>query len=959
MKKTAFVIGLLIGFQALAGQGAKYIIRNYDLLNEINLNGSSWAMVQDTSGVLYFGADYGVAIYNGAYWDITSRNQSIVRSLYYDSSHRIVYGGFDDFGFLEQDISRGTVFKSLADQLPDSLKVFGDVWSICELGGKLFFQSKNLIFIEDNGNISAYRVNDCYHRGFVANGEYLVNQKGIGLTRFDGNSFIPMRGGEFFKGEVISCILESADKKVLIGCRNTGFFSFNPVTGSVDDAFPGNPQTNTELAKNRVYHGISLPDGNLAVATLSGGTYILGAGGSIHKVLNRNHGLRDNVNYSLGLSYDNNLWICTSNGISAFNINSPFILWDYTSGIDGVVLDILDYQDHVYIGTLTGLYGIAAGRDNQALLRAGASCLLNSEVWSLVKMEIGGVTRLFFGSGNGLYRLDQSKPVLINESELILKLIHLRSNPDILLALHADNLDVYRWNGTTFIFERKVGDQFNGMRTAGEDDRGNLWVGTRNAGVVRLSIAGLLNQASLTGADGHSSESLNSVSKYQPGPGLTDVIEYQGQVVFSNNQGLFSFNHATGSFEKCQLFGPEISSAQRMISTLKKDSRGNIWIGGEDILLARPDGTYTFDKLNFQQLKDVFSAFAFLHSSDQKSWIGGNNGVYLYDNRIRVSHSTHLQTIINRIEVLRDTTLFLNAASPDRMDPGFSSGKSLDMLDIDLAKRNSQVTFSFSLPFFENERSTVYSYKLDGYQEEWSPWSAETQVTFSNLRPSDYLFQVKGKTIYNQTGLPAAVRFNVPRPGYRSGFSLALYSIGMVLLIYLIARYLSRVSLRKHLRIEDIIRKRIQESNRSHILSLLNAYPGQLPEQAAISGLAGPHLSGSGQPETRENQFLSRALKIMEAQMGNHNLTAGQFCRELGMSQAKVYRKLISLTGMSINEFIRNIRLKKAAQLLIETDLPISEIAYATGFSSPGYFTKCFTGEFGQNPRDFSQKKHH
>lgn len=959
MKKTAFITLLLIGIQTLSGQGAKYIIRNYDLLNEINLNGSSWAMVQDTSGILYFGADYGVAIYNGAYWEITSRNQSIVRSLFYDSRHRIVYGGFDDFGFLEHDISRGTVFNSLASQLPDSLKVFGDIWSICESGGKLFFQSKNLIFITGNGGISAYRVKDCYHRGFVAGGDYLINQKGIGLTRFDGNSFIPVKGGEYFNDKVISCILETPDKKILIGCRQSGFCRLDRQTGSIDDPFQGNPSTNSELAKNRVYHGLLLPDGNLAVATLSGGTYIMGPGGGILKVLNRNHGLRDNVNYFLGMSYDNNLWICTSNGISAFNINSPFILWDYTSGIDGVVLDIMDYQDRVYIGTLTGLYEIPADQDNQELLRSGARCLLNSEVWSLIKVEKGGLTRLFFGSGNGLYRLDQSQPVLISESELILKLIHLRSYPDVLLALHADNLDVYRWNGVTFGFERKVSNQFNGLRTAAEDDRGNLWVGTRNAGVFKLTVDELLTSTSVSGASDRPDQSVKPARKYLFGPGLTDVIEYQGQVVFSNREGLFSYVHSIDNFEKCQLFGPEIGSAQRMISTLKRDSRGNIWIGGEDILLARPDGTYTFDKLNFQQLKDVFSAFAFLHTADQKTWIGGNNGVYLYDNRIRVNNPAHMQTIINRIEVLRDTTLFLNAASTDRIDPRYSSGITLDKLNIDLAKRNSQVTFSFSLPFFENERNTVYSYKLDGYQDDWSPWSPETQVTFSNLKPSDYVFRVKGKTIYNQTSIPATVRFYVPRPGYLSGLSITLYALVMIGLIYLIARYFSRVSIRKHLRIEDIIRKRIQESNRSHILNLLTAYPGQLPEQAALNGLTGQNHAESLQVETKEHQFLSRALKIMEAQMGNHNLTAGQFCRELGMSQAKVYRKLISLTGMSINEFIRNIRLKKAAQLLIETDLPISEIAYETGFSSPGYFTKCFTGEFGQNPRDFSQKKHH
>jgi AraC-like DNA-binding protein len=949
MKILAIAVLLFTGWHAASGQGAKYIIRNYDLLSEINLNGSTWSMVQDTNGVLYFGADYGIAIYNGSFWEMSSGSQSIVRSLYYDSRRRIAYGGFDDFGFLERDLSRGIVFKSLARQLPDTLKVFGDIWSITESGNQLFFQSKNRIFVLDDGNLRSFRVDDCYHRGFIMGGSFVINQAGTGLTGFNGNSFSPVSGGGAFRDKIISCAIERPDKKILVGCRQDGFYLFDPSDGSIKDPFPGFPATNKELAANKIYHGIMLPDGNLAVATLSGGTYLLGLDGRILKILNRNHGLRDNVNYFLGLSQENNLWICTSNGISSFNINSPFILWDYTSGIDGVVLDIIEYHDKVYVGTLTGLYEIPGNLKDQALFQQGARCLLKSEVWSLARVNEGGKEHLLIGTGTGLYQLDDAVPALSGSSDLILKLMPLPGNPGVLLALHADNLDVYRWQGSRFQFERRIGGMFNGLRTAAIDDKENLWIGTRNAGVVSLPINRLLQ--------GGSPQIPPVANPF--GSILTDVIEYQGQVVFSNRDGLFSFNYSTGSFEKCQLFGPEVANAKRMISTLKKDSRGNIWLGGEDILLARPDGSYTIDKLNFQQLKDVFSAFVFLHTADQKTWIGGNNGVYLNDSRISLQLPANLQTIINRIEVHQDSTLYLNAPSPEQADPDFLTGKNRNVLEIDLAKRNGQVTFTYSLPFFENERNTLFSYKLAGYQEEWSPWSPETQVTFSNLRPSSYSFQVKGKTIYNQISQPAEVRFAVPKPWYLTNVSIVLQVLALGFIVYLIARYFSRVSVRKHLRIEDIIRKRIQESNRSQILNLLTANPGQFSEQAALAGLVGQNTDSNSYLESKENQLLVKALKIMETNMGNHKLTAGLFCKELGMSQAKVYRKLISLTGMSINQFIRNIRLKKAAQLLIETDLPISEIAYNTGFSSPGYFTKCFTAEFGQNPRDFSHKKHH
>ncbi len=945
MKKIVFFILVFVGLQTLYGQGGKYIVRNYDLLSEINLNGSTWAMIQDTNGVLYFGSDFGLVTYNGAYWELKSKDQSIIRSLYYDSQKRVVYGGFDDFGFIDHTISKGFVFRSLTGLLPDSLKEFGDIWNISEIGRKLFFQSKTRIFILEENQIKSIPVRDCYHRAYTLAGSYVINQSGIGLTYFDGNDFQLLKGGGFFSDKIISCLIERPDKSVLVGCRNEGLYLFDPSTGEIKNPFPQNPGTGSELARNKIYHGISLPDNNLAIATLSGGTFLISAEGKIQKVLNRNHGLRDNVNYFLGLSRDFNLWICTSNGISSFNINSPFILWDYTSGIDGVVLDIADYQKNILIGTLTGLYEIAGSFQDESLLPQGARRLLNSEVWSLVNVLRGGKSFLFIGSGNGLYQLDHSVPVLVNKGDLILKLLHLRADPDVLLAMHADNIDVYRWNGSTFVFQKQVSHQFNGFRTAAEDDKGYLWIGTRNAEVVQISIDELLNSSS-------------HPKNYSLDTDLTDVIEYLGKTLFSNRNGLFSFNYASGNFEKTQLFGPEISGIKRMISTLKKDSHGNIWLGGEDILLARPDGTYTMDKLNFQELKEVFSAFVFLHTPDQKTWIGGNNGVYRYNNRINLKFPVDLQTIINRIEVLQDTTLFLNAASPEQANQGYLNAADNRLLEIDLNKRNSQVTFSYSLPFFENEKYTSYSYQLEGYDDTWSEWSQGTKVTFSNLKPAEYRFQVKGKTIYNQIGHPAEVRFSVPRPWYFYKAMIVLYALSLALIIYLIARYISRKSIRKHLRIEDIIRKRIQESNRAHLLNLMNAHSGSLEDPSELAGSPGRNPASPNLIESKEQQFLAMALKVLEKHMGDHNLTAGVYCKELGMSQAKVYRKLISTTGMSINEFIRNIRLKKAAQLLIETDLPISEIAYNTGFNSPGYFTKCFTAEFGKNPRDFSQKKH-
>ena len=73
-------------------------------------------------------------------------------------------------------------------------------------------------------------------------------------------------------------------------------------------------------------------------------------------------------------------------------------------------------------------------------------------------------------------------------------------------------------------------------------------------------------------------------------------------------------------------------------------------------------------------------------------------------------------------------------------------------------------------------------------------------------------------------------------------------------------------------------------------------------------------------------------------------------------SAQQVYRKVKALTGESINEFIRTVRLKRAAQYLAQSDTRISEIMYSVGFNSHSYFTKCFREHFGLSPKEYAEK---
>ena len=99
-----------------------------------------------------------------------------------------------------------------------------------------------------------------------------------------------------------------------------------------------------------------------------------------------------------------------------------------------------------------------------------------------------------------------------------------------------------------------------------------------------------------------------------------------------------------------------------------------------------------------------------------------------------------------------------------------------------------------------------------------------------------------------------------------------------------------------------------------------------------------------------EEKFLLRVKKVVEEHLDDENFSVEELSKKVGMSRAQLHRKLIALTGKSASRFVRNYRLEHAYQLLENRVGTVSEIAYRVGYSSPAYFTKCFTEDFGISP---------
>ena len=109
--------------------------------------------------------------------------------------------------------------------------------------------------------------------------------------------------------------------------------------------------------------------------------------------------------------------------------------------------------------------------------------------------------------------------------------------------------------------------------------------------------------------------------------------------------------------------------------------------------------------------------------------------------------------------------------------------------------------------------------------------------------------------------------------------------------------------------------------------------------------------------QSQNEKFMEHLQELIDKHLDNPELSIEMLSSELGISRAQLFRKVKAMTGVTPVDLIRQIRLQKAKQMLRQTDLSVSEIAYSVGFTSSSYFAKCYKDFFGVAPKDNRTKE--
>ncbi len=757
----------------------------------------NWSVTEDSSGILHFGNRSFVLHYNGVNWDATPTplHGGFVTSLAADNDGNVYVGAGGEFGLLQPDEKGVLKYISLSDSLEFEDSFFGQVWkTMTYKDGVIFFAQEQMFYWEDN-NITVIHPETTFHLAFVLNDKLFVRQRETGLMQYKNNELVLLPDGDIFKDYGVFGIFPVYDNnKYLIVTQEIGLYTY-----SFDDNDKNIKPLETPhediLNNSRIIGGTKLHNGNVALNTLNRGVIVIDPDGYIVDIIDQNKGIRDNDVKQVYQDRWNNLWLALQTGISRVNYSSPVSFYDANTGLHGSVQYITKFNRKLYAGTSNGLF---VENDNISDILYDHFVKIegfNEDVKNLTPTTNG----LLIGTPGGLYIMGHNKRIR-KVSDIDASSVQQSKEKDLLFAAGEDGFYVYNLPQLSLISsyrDIRIHNPLNiAENTAAEINGTELWIGTIDMGVINLHI---------------SPGFTITHEQYFPGEaGLIDTwvqpLQYKEKVHFGVVDGLMEFIDESDSDSS----DPHDNSQKRGYFSFSPiqhvDSAsfhhlmfeyGKTWLCFDNkVVYIEDDG---------KMHKEPFLSVAFprinhiLPADSNTLWIAADDGLAKAQIDWEKDYKQKPNINLYRITSKNDSLLF----------KGF-----YHLLDHELTVLNyesNDIYFYYASQFDENGFKAKYSYKLKGYRDEWTEWSYDDRVSFTNLREGDYVFEVKARDIYGNESEAATFEFKILPPWYRTIGAYVLYVLLAILIVYGIVR-LSIMRLKaKNIQLEKIIEKRTEE----------------------------------------------------------------------------------------------------------------------------------------------------
>lgn len=762
----------------------------------------NWAFTEGSDGFMYIGNTKGIIQYDGNAWNtIELDNKSIVRSLTKTGEGKIFAGGVRELGYLEPDEIGQMQFHSLLPYLKPDNQDFGDVWATVAIGGNTFFSCKKYLFRWNGKEFNIWKPKESFGDIFKVNTTLYIESKGVGLHRIEGDSLHLISGGEFLKDTKgkIDVMLPYQNDKILIAHSYQGLLIYDG-----EQITSINESSNDLFRKNRIYKGVTLSNGDYAMATLTSGVYIInGKTGRVKKRLGKKHGLISDVLFSVYEDKYGALWVGSDNGISKIDWTSPFRIFNKLSGLTERTRS-LNYHNRKFLVGSKGVY---------QLIKSDSY----SENNEFTFKKIEGI------ENNIRYIIPINDDVLALDSENIYKIstpnkaLLIKKQDWTLTAVVKSTLDsskIYVGTIDGKLLECRLSENIwhvnpllqidAGIHGIVEEPKGNLWLETYYEGLYYAEKQ----------SDELDDDTKFKLKKYDTLSGLPSMTynfpyQFQNKVYVTTQDGMYSFNQTDQTFVKDTVLTRQYDKTVDAFGFMGLDKHKNIW---QTVKAGFENKIYKLSENKLSELSEynVFTDFETysMEFMDDIILFLGPKGILAYNqNDTRIANE-NLTTKLRKVWVNNDSLIYAGVNSLKRKNESF-----------EIPFTNNTLKFEYTLPFFNKSKNNMHQYFLEGFDDDWSAWSSETKKDYTNLSAGDYTFKVRSKNIFNHVSNEDSFSFIIIAPWYQSWLAYLLYGMGTIAFVVLFSKWRSRELKRKNIALEGVIKERTLEiTHKSELL---------------------------------------------------------------------------------------------------------------------------------------------
>jgi ligand-binding sensor domain-containing protein/AraC-like DNA-binding protein len=665
--------------------------------------------------------------------------------------------------------------------------------------------------------------------------------------------------------------------------------------------------------------------GSVYIATLGSGMYCIDEHNRLEEAttINNRMGTSSANIFTMAFDRDNTLWLgCQGRGLYVVSGRAPmFDVWSFArqnyklgSSVSSACLG----DGKVKVWATVENVGVF-GFDSSGHVAAHPSSPKNPH--SICRDEKG---RIWLGNGEGLYAYDPdkgtSKLLAAVKSRFVNAIVC--EGGAVYFSAYGEGL--FRYDvatGTAVRLDRAAGksgrlpiDWITAMMV---DSRSRLWIATIN---------GLYFMDTRTGS--FSSPRWKGVKTAPVGYSLGE--RRNGDVLVGTDNGLYVYRLSDNEIEAFPASG---ALGNKVVEGLVVLGNGDFWCSTSEgiwqwssasssfIGYIRGDGLSASEYVGNVALKDVDGYVYFA--------IGDGITRFRPDRVARRSRrmgDVHLVAFLLGGIPVNSSTLSGGSA--------VFKGTVVDNGHFRVAYDDRDFTLVFSTLRYDETDNVSYSYRLNG--RKWIAMNVgENRIPFNEMSPGRYRIEVRG---YDH-GAYSAIRtivVDVASPWYASTTSIIVYLIVLVLITAFVIYFRKT---RKHYQQEiDTLHTTIDEKDKTIGLAVMKGHVDDIEVKGNSS------------------ELMERITRVVNSHLCDNDFNVDMLAREVGISRTGMNTKMKEMTGTTAADFIRNLRLEQAAQLLKEGKLNVSQTCFQVGFNNVTHFSALFKKHFGVSPSEYEMQ---